>query len=121
MNAAQKILQLEADVAERDAVIRNLRAELAGGVALVPPAWGLTRAETIIVQVLARSGFAAPETLFAALWGAEWRASDPHNMLRAHLSRLRPKIRPHGLSIRATRGLGYRLTGREHLKEALSC
>lgn len=121
MNPAQEIDRLRRAIEDRDETIRRLRETIAGGAFDIPGSWGLTRAEATLFRALVRREIATVDLLVTALWGDEWQIEDPESALRAHLSRLRLKLAPHGLGVRAERGLGYRLTGRETLQEILPC
>ncbi|MCQ0986419.1 helix-turn-helix domain-containing protein [Jiella marina] len=107
-------------IAERDAAreeVRALRRMLFADV--VPPEeWGLCRQEIMVLQMLMRRELVPMEALVAALWLDPPEA--PEQSVFVHICRLRRKIRPHGGGISATRRVGYRLTGKDRLREAMA-
>jgi DNA-binding response OmpR family regulator len=85
--------------------INHLAHKLMAGADEVP----LTRREWAVFSALSRSKgrVVTRGTLAEAVFEAD--ADVAPNALELHVSRLRRKIEPHGVTVRALRGLGYRL------------
>jgi DNA-binding response OmpR family regulator len=88
--------QLRCDFAGRQILIGDQQIEL-------------TQKEFIILEMLVRRAgkIVNKEALFEATFSLESDASA--NALELHISRLRQKVKAAGVSIRALRGLGYRI------------
>lgn len=76
---------------------------------------GLTRQEDILFRHLASREIATQRSILLALYSD--RADDPPgwNIVSVMICKMRPKLRPHGISIELVWGVGYRLTGHEKI------
>jgi DNA-binding response OmpR family regulator len=90
--------------------VGRLRFDLAGSRVLCEGAeLELTRREFAVLEALSRrvGRVVSKESLFEAVFPHDTDAGP--NAMEVHVSRLRRKIEPAGVTIRALRGLGYRL------------
>ncbi|MCW4114765.1 helix-turn-helix domain-containing protein [Aurantimonas sp. MSK8Z-1] len=111
MSATREAPALRRQLGEARERIRQLEGELAGG--FVPPeAWGLTRGETVILQLLVARPLVSMEAIRLMLWPRE-RAGD--EVIYAHVVRLRRKLAPLGVAIESKRHVGYWLVDRERV------
>lgn len=89
--------------------VRQLLDALAPAEFTPPIEWGLKATESRIYCHLKSRPLATKESVFAAAYG-HWIEEPPAmNTIEAHISRLRRKIRRHGLDVRGERFVGYRL------------
>ncbi|MGE0289287.1 MAG: helix-turn-helix domain-containing protein [Bradyrhizobium sp.] len=115
MTANSVIQMLETENARLRAEVEDLRRLLAGGYE-PPVGWGLVNAEVRVLRALISRAIASKEMLYEALY----HDSDEEPALatvESHVSKLRRKIEPHGISIINERFRGYRLdeAGRQRL------
>ena len=91
---------LELDTAQRQACIRSSAESLP--IELGPREW--TVMEYILMQLPKPTN---KDKLLQALTG--WDKEITPNAVEVYISRLRAKLEPHGIALRAIRGFGYRL------------
>jgi DNA-binding response OmpR family regulator len=76
------------------------------GMRVVPPRlWGLTRREAEVLGVLLRRQVISHAQLFEAVWGGD--SDCGVKIVDVVVSKLRAKLRPHGITIRTEYGAGY--------------
>ena len=97
----EQVEGLSARVAYFENMLENLGTNL-------PPAWRLTRTEARVTDVLLRaSGRVVP---YDAIIEAVWLGRDPETVQRSlyvHACRIRRKLRPFGMNVLATWGVGF--------------
>jgi DNA-binding response OmpR family regulator len=93
---------LELDTAQRQACIRSADAAKAVPIELGPREW--TVMEYLLMQAPKPAN---KDKLLQALTG--WDKEITPNAVEVYISRLRGKLEPHGIALRAIRGFGYRL------------
>lgn len=79
---------------------------------------GATKKESIILGLLVRCGFAAYSTLYDAIWDNldEDQPERPDLRTHSHVKRLRRRLRPHGIDLRAVYGEGYAMDERDRAR-----
>ena len=93
---------LELDTAQRQACIRSADSGATVLIELGPREW------TVMEYLLLQSPKPAnKDKLLQALTG--WDREITPNAVEVYISRLRGKLEPHGIALRAIRGFGYRL------------
>jgi len=93
---------LELDTAQRQACIRSADSGTTVLIELGPREW------TVMEYLLLQSPKPAnKDKLLQALTG--WDREITPNAVEVYISRLRGKLEPHGIALRAIRGFGYRL------------
>ncbi|WP_026379383.1 winged helix-turn-helix domain-containing protein [Afifella pfennigii] len=102
-----KMLAAENDeLRERIALLKQALAEDAWH----PPAeWGLTAAETQVMQALLSRKIATRGAILASLYHAHGRDEPEPNIIRVYLCKMRRKLDPYGVRIKTIRGVGYAL------------
>ena len=93
---------LELDTAQRQACIRTSDATCTLPIELGPREW--TVMEYLLMQAPKPAN---KDKLLQALTG--WDKEITPNAVEVYISRLRGKLEPHGIALRAIRGFGYRL------------
>ena len=93
---------LELDTAQRQACIRSADAAKAVPIEFGPREW--TVMEYLLMQAPKPAN---KDKLLQALTG--WDKEITPNAVEVYISRLRGKLEPHGIALRAIRGFGYRL------------
>jgi len=88
--------------------IRDLVADLAPALD-VPPEYGLTATEQRLFAHLSSRRQCTKRGLFAAAYGHMLDDQPDESTIESHLSKMRRKLAPFGLSIRGERFAGYRL------------
>jgi DNA-binding response OmpR family regulator len=91
----RRVIELE----DRVAVLE----EALGLTYTAPPEWGLTPTEDRILAMLNKAPMVRRERLMVALYGLD---DDPplSNVVEAHISHMRRKLRPHGVEIMSHKG-----------------
>lgn len=97
---------------EKDEEIRQLKAELYNHGWEPPEEIGLSPTQTRIVRCLVtRTRWATSIFLFEASRGTRAWADEPSlNLISAHVSHIRNKFKPFGLSIESNAAGGWRIT-----------
>ena len=93
---------LELDTAQRQACIRRAGAAKPLPIELGPREWSVM--EYLLMQAPKPAN---KDKLLQALTG--WDKEITPNAVEVYISRLRSKLEPHGITLRAIRGFGYRL------------
>lgn len=89
--------------------VRQLLDALAPAEFVPPIEWGLKATEIRIFCHLKTRPLATKESVFAAAYG-HWLDEPPAiNTIESHISKMRRKLRRHGLDVRGERFVGYRL------------
>ncbi len=78
---------------------------LIGMRAVLPRPWGLTRREADVFGILLKRQVMSRTQLFEAIWGGD--SERESKIVDVIVSRLRAKLRPHGIAIRNEHGVGY--------------
>lgn len=104
------IAQLRARVDTLEAEVERYRGIMRDAEADCPSAWGLTATETKVAALLLRrrGKMVTHESIISYVWGDE-EPDSVENVMCIHVSRIRRKVRPHGLDIEMIWGRGYKL------------
>lgn len=88
--------------------------------AAIPAEWNLTRVERLVLATLAARPVCSAAALIEALYWKNDGPNDPKGVVNVKLCVLRRKLKPHGITIETTRGVGYSLSeaGRAALRGA---
>lgn len=88
---------------------RQLRQSLAGKAHDFPVAWELTGAEQRLLNSLysASNGFRTHDALLRAVALSD---AVEENLLKVQISRVRKKLKPHGITIKTVWGEGYEIS-----------
>lgn len=102
---ADAILAENEQLRERVAVLEGLLMD----VRPLPPEWCLTGSEARIFGVLVNRPVATKECLYRALYDVHQDGGFTDTIVEPHVSHLRRKLKPFGISIETRRGYGYLL------------
>ena len=72
---------------------------------VLPRMWGLTGREADVLGILLRRQVMTHAQLFEAIWGGDSECNS--KIVEVVVSKLRAKLRPHGIAIRTEYGVGY--------------
>jgi hypothetical protein len=103
---------VDARLREENELLRERLLQLEASLGLdeaLPPEWGLTRAESVIVKLLLRRREVSHETLRLVLYGDRLEDSPDSRTIITFISKIRQKLRPHGYEIKNIHNFGYRL------------
>jgi len=105
-----QVERLEDQVFQLTEQVKELKAALIDTDWAPPARFKLTGSETIILQALRRREIVSVQALMLCLYRDRYGDEPECNVVRVLISHLRAKLRPFGIVVKNTHGLGYSLS-----------
>jgi DNA-binding response OmpR family regulator len=108
----EALITLNRKLRDENELLKAQIAYLTGAMAshdALPREWKLTTGEERIIRILVSREFASMEGIITALYWDKEEPIDPEGTIRVMVSKMRKKLRPHGIEIKTHWGRGFYL------------